>query len=153
MNLEKIYNEIEKLENDLVYYENRLESLKSLVLPQATKFDKVVVDGGKKSDNILKYVEIENQQQLEVTILYIKSKLRDLNNLKDKEIERLTKYGETIKVVVLLKEREFKVVYKKGKKAKRHLTWQEIADKIPCSERSARYWYKLGIEERKRTLS
>lgn len=153
MNLEKIYNEIEKLENDLNYYENRLESLKSLVTPQATKFDKVVVDGGKKSNNILKYVEVENQQQLEVTILYIKAKLRDLNNLKDKEIERLTKYGETIKVVVLLKEREFKVIYKKGRKTKRHLTWQEIADKIPCSERSARYWYKLGIEERKRVLS
>ena len=153
MNLEKIYNEIEKLENDLNYYENRLESLKSLVTPQATKFDKVLVDGGKKSDNILKYVEVENQQQLEVTILYIKSKLRDLNNLKDKEIERLTKYGETIKAVVLLKEREFKVVYKKGRKTKRHLTWREIAEKIPCGERSARYWYKLGIEERKRTLS
>ena len=151
MNLEKIYNEIEKLENDLNYYENRLESLKSLVTPQATKFDKVLVDGGKKSDNILKYVEAENQQQLEVTILYIKSKLRDLNNLKHKEIERLTKYGETVKAVVFLKEKEFKVIYKKGRKTKRHLTWREIANKIPCSERSAQYWYKLGVEERKRT--
>lgn len=148
MNLEKIYNEIEKLENDLNYYENRLESLKSLVTPQATKFDKVLVDGGKKSDNILKYVEVENQQQLEVTILYIKSKLRDLNNLKDKEIERLTKYGETIKAVVFLREREFKTDYN-GKK--RHLTYKEIGRKLYCDERTAKRWYKLAIEERKRT--
>lgn len=149
MNLEEIYNEIEKLENDLNYYENRLESLKSLVLPQATKFDKVLVDGGKHVDNILKYVEIENQQQLEVSILYTKAKLNDLNVLKDKEIDRLAKYGETIKAVVLLREKEIKTDYN-GKK--RHLTWQEIANKVYCSERSARYWYKLGIEERKRTI-
>ena len=148
MNLEKIYNEIEKLENDLNYYENRLESLKSLVLPQATKFDKVLVDGGKKSDNILKYVEAENQQQLEVTILYIKSKLRDLNNLKDKEIDRLAKYGERIKIVTLLREREFIV---DNKNRKRHLTWEEIAEKAYCSRRAAINWYKLGKEERKRT--
>ena len=152
MNLEKIYNDIEKLENDLSYYENRLESLKSLVTPQATKFDKILVDGGKHTDNILKYVEIENQQQLEVTILYIKGKLKDLNNLKDKEIERLTKYGETVKAVVFLKEKEFKVVYKNGRKTKRHLTWQEIADKVYCSKRTAQYWYKLGVQERKKVI-
>ena len=149
MNLEKIYNEIEKLENDLNYYENRLESLKSLVLPQATKFDKVLVDGGKKSDNILKYVEVENQQQLEVTILYIKSKLRDLNNLKDKEIDRLTKYGESIKAVVFLRERDFK---KDSNGKKRHLTWQEIGNKLYCDESTARRWYKLAIKERKRVF-
>ena len=148
MNLEEIYKEIEHLENDLNYYESRLESLKSLVTPQATKFDKILVDGGKHVDNILKYVEIENQQQLEVTILYIKAKLRDLNDLKDKEIDRLAKYGEAIKVVVLLREKEF--VIDNGKK--RHLTWQEIADKTYCSKRSAQYWYKLGIEERKRAV-
>lgn len=153
MNLEKIYNDIEKLENDLNYYENRLESLKSLVLPQATKFDKVLVDGGKKSDNILKYVEIENQQQLEVTILYIKSQLRDLNILKDKEIERLTKYGETIKAVVFLREKEFKIVYKNGVKTKRHLTWNEIGRKLWCDEKTARRWYKLAVKERKRVLN
>lgn len=149
MNLEKIYNEIEKLENDLNYYENRLESLKSLVSPQATKFDKILVDGGKHTDNILKYVEIENQQQLEVTILYIKGKLNDLNTLKDKEIDRLTKYGESIKAVVFLREREFKTDYN-GKK--RHLTWNEIGRKLYCDEKTARRWYQLAIKERKRVL-
>ncbi len=146
MTLEEIYNKLEELENNLEYYENRLEQLKSLVTPQATKFDKIMVDGGKHSDNILKYVELENQQQLEVTILYIKGKINDLNTLKEKEIQRLTKYGETIKAVVCLKEKEF--VSERGKK--RHLTWQEIADIVYCSPRSARYWYKLGIEERKK---
>ena len=153
MTLEEIYKYLEYYENNLEYYENRLEEIKSLVSPQATKYDKILVDGGQHIDNILKYVEIENSQQLEVTILYIKGKIRDLNILKDKEIDRLAKYGETVKVVVLLKEKEFKIVYRNGRKTKRHLTWQEIADKVYCSEKSARTWYKLGTEERKRTLS
>lgn len=149
MNLEEIYNQLEKLENDLEFYQNRLEQIKSLVTPQATKYDKIMVDGGKHVDNILKYVEVENEQQLEVTILYIQGKIKDLNNLKDKEIDRLTKYGEVVKAVVCLKEREFKTDWN-GKK--RHLTWQEIADRVYCSRRAAINWYKLGTEERKRAL-
>lgn len=149
MTLETIYKELEKLENDLEFYENRLIALKSLVTPQATQFDKIIVDGGKHIDSLFKYVELENQQQLEVTILYIKSKIKDLNTLKDKEIDRLAKYGETTKAVVLLREKEFKTDYN-GKK--RHLTWEEIADKIYCSEKSARNWYNLAVEERKKGI-
>lgn len=147
MTLETIYKELEKLENDLEYYENRLEALKSLVRPQATQFDKILVDGGKHIDTLFKYVELENKQQLETTILYIKSKIKDLNILKDKEIDRLAKYGETTKAVVFLRERDF-IIDKNGKK--RHLYWEEIAEKVYCSEKSARNWYNLAIEERKR---
>ena len=149
MTLETIYKELEKLENDLEFYENRLLALRSLVTPQATKFDKIVVDGGKISNNLLKYVELENQQQLEVTIQYIKEKIKDLNTLKDKEIDRLAKYGETIKAVVFLREKDF-IIDNSGKK--RHLYWQEIADKVYCSEKSARNWYNLATEERKKSI-
>lgn len=148
MNLEDIYNQLEELENNLEYYQNRLEEIKSLVMPKSTQFDKILVDGGKHTDNLLKYVEIEDKLQLESTISYIKNRLKDLNRLKNKEIDRLAKYGEYVKVVVLLKEREFIKEYN-GKK--RHLTWNEIADKVYCSRRTAINWYKLGIEERKRT--
>ena len=149
MTLEDASKERERLENDLVYYENRLEQIKSLVTPQAVKFDKIIVDGGKHTDNILKYVEIENEQQLEITILYIKSKIKDIDTWIEKEIERLAKYGETIKAVVYLREKEFKIDEKGNK---RHLYWKEIADKAYCSERSARTWYKLGIEQRKKEV-
>lgn len=149
MTLEDASKEKERLENDLVYYENRLEQIKSLVTPQAVKFDKIIVDGGKHTDNILKYVEIENEQQLEITILYIKSKIKDIDYWIDKEIQRLAKYGETVKAVVYLREKEF-ITNHKGNK--RHLTWEEIANKVYCSERSARTWYKLGIEQRKKEV-
>lgn len=145
MFLRDLYNAIEELENNLEYYENRLEEIKSLVTPQAVKFDKIIVDGGKHTDPILKYTEIENEQQLEVTILYIKGKLRDLNILKNREIDRLTKYGDGVKAVVLLREKEI-ITDSNGKK--RHLTWQEIADRVYCSEKSAKRWYKKGIEKR-----
>ena len=147
MTLEDASKEKERLENDLIFYENRLEKLKSLVLPQATKFDKVMVDGGKRTNNILKYVEVENEQQLEITILYIKSKIKDIENWIEQEIKRLSKYGDTVKAVVFLREKEFKV---DGKGKKRHLTWEEIADRVYCSDRSARTWYRLGIEQRKK---
>lgn len=147
MTLEDIYNQLEELHNNLEFYQNRLEQIKTLVMPKATQFDKVLVDGGKHVDNILKYVEVEDSQKLETTIEYIKGRIKDLNTLKDKEIDRLAKYGEVVKAVVCLKEREFIREYN-GKK--RHLTWQEIADKVYCSPRSARNWYKLGTEERKR---
>ena len=148
MTLEDASKEKERLENDLIFYENRLEKIRSLVTPQATKFDKILVDGGQHTDNILKYVEIENDQQLEVTILYIKAKLRDINKWINQEIKRLTKYGDTVKAVVFLRENEFKTDYR-GKK--RHLTWEEIGEKVYCSERTARTWYKLATEHRKRT--
>ena len=149
MTLESVSKELERLENDLVYYENRLEEIKSLVRPQAVNPDKIIVDGGKHIDNMLKYVEIENREQLEVTILYIKSKIKDLNQWKEQEIDRLAKYGDTIKAVVFLREKEF-ISEKNGKK--RHLYWQEIADKVYCSEKSARIWYKLATEERKKSI-
>lgn len=147
MTLEDASKELERLENDLFYYEGRLEELKSLVMPQATKYDKVLVDGGKRVNNIEKYVELENKQQLEVTILYIKSKIKSLETWKDREIERLAKYGDTVKAVIFLREKEF-ITEEDGKK--RHLTWKEIADKVYCGEKSARRWYKLGTEERKK---
>lgn len=150
MNLEDVYNQLEELQNNLEYNENRLETLKSLVTPQATQFDKILVDGGKHVDNLLKYVEIENTQQLEATILYIKGRIRDLEILKDKEIDRLAKFGEKGKAVVLLKEKEF-IRESNGKK--RHLTWVEIGQRLYCDERTARRWYKLAIKERKRVLS
>lgn len=149
MTLESVSRELERLENDLTYYENRLEEIKSLVRPQSINPDVEVVDGGKHVNNILKYLEIENKEQLEVTILYIKSKIKDLNQWKDQEIERLAKYGDTYKAVVFLKEKEF-IIDPNGKK--RHLYWKEIADKVYCSERSARYWYNLAIEERKKSI-
>lgn len=149
MTLESVSKELERLENDLIYYENRLEEIKSLVRPQAVNPDKIIVDGGKHIDNMLKYVELENREQLEVTILYIKSKIKDLNQWKEQEIDRLAKYGDTIKAVVFLREKEF-INEKNGKK--RHLYWQEIADKVYCSEKSARIWYKLATEERKKSI-
>ncbi len=149
MTLEDASKERDRLENDLVYYENRLEEIKSLVTPQATKYDKIMVDGGKHTDNILKYVDIENEQQLEVTILYIKSKIRDIDTWIEQEIKRLTKYGETVKAVVFLREKEFIL---DSSRKKRHLTWQEIADKVYCNEKTARLWYKLGTEQRKKSI-
>ena len=56
MTLEDASKEKERLENDLLFYENRLEKIKTLVQPKATQFDKILVDGGKHTDNILKYV-------------------------------------------------------------------------------------------------
>jgi hypothetical protein len=116
-------------------------------MPKATQFDKILVDGGKHADILLKYVEEEDKLKLEDTIKYIKGKLRDLETHKDKELDRLSKYNDCVQAVVCLREHEFKKV---GRGKKVRLTWDEIADRIYCSPKSARNWYKKGIEERKK---
>ena len=44
MTLEEASKEKDRLENDLRFYENRLEKLKCLITPQATQFDKIMVE-------------------------------------------------------------------------------------------------------------
>lgn len=149
MTLEDVSKELESLENDKIYYENRLEALSSLIYPGSSDFSREIVDGGKRVDKISKYVELETLQQLKAHLKYIESKIKDLTDWKDREIERLAKYGEYVRLIVFLREKEF-IRDSSGKV--RHLTWEEIGRKAYCSDRTARNWYKLGTEERKKSV-
>ena len=78
------YKELEAEEN---YWRDRKEALKSLVLPKSTDIRGESVDGGKREDKMLLYVEKLDEQKINETIEYIKKQ----KNLTMKYIEALLK--------------------------------------------------------------
>lgn len=146
MTIDKANKELNKLYNDLNYYNNRLISLLSLVLPKSTDMINERVDGGNRIDKFLKYVELEDKDKLEATIVYIQKQITDLEMWKRREIDRLNQYEEWVQEAVFLRENEFVIDKWSGKK--RHLKWEEIAKKMHCSKRSAINYYNEGIKKR-----
>ena len=64
MTLREAQEQLKKLDNEYKYWLNEKEIAMSIVLPKATDIRNEVVDGGKRADKMLKYVEIlENKRQ------------------------------------------------------------------------------------------
>ena len=80
MTLKEANKELEKLENEYNYWLKQKENLLNLVMPRATDIRGEVVDGGKREDRLLKYVELEDEKQINATLDYIwKRKNKDIN--------------------------------------------------------------------------
>lgn len=138
--------ELEKLENDKNYWENRLEQIVSLTMPHSTDVQNERVDGGTRVDKLLKYTELKDELDIDNTLKYINGKIDALNKWIEGELKRLDKYGETEKTVVYLRER--KLVRDKYTNRMRKMTWEEIANETHYSERSVRYFYENWLKER-----
>ena len=78
LTLESASKELEKLENDWRYWYSRMEQIVSLVLPKATSIESDKVDGGKRVDTLLKYCELKNELQIDITLKYIEDKIASL---------------------------------------------------------------------------
>ena len=61
LTLEDATKELDKLENDKLYYENRLEQIVSLVMPHSPDTQNEKVDGGELVDKLLKYTDLKNE--------------------------------------------------------------------------------------------
>ena len=146
LTLNEATKELEKLENDKNYWENRLEQLVSLTMPHSTDVQNERVDGGVKIDKLLKYTELKEELDIDNTLKYINDKIDALNEWIQGELTRLDKYGETEKGIVYL--REHKLVRDKYTNRMRKMTWQEIAKETHYSERAVRLFYKKSIKER-----
>lgn len=146
LTLDSVAKEIDKLENDRLYWEQRLEQINSLTRPQSTDLKNERVDGGKKVDKLLQYTEIKEELGIEDTLKYIKDKLLALNEWVERELERLDRYGETEKKVVYL--REHKRVRDRYTYRMRNMTWNEIAKETHYSERAVRLFYEKATRNR-----
>ena len=71
MTLKDANKELEKLENEYNYWLKQKENLLNLVMPKATDIRGEIVDGGKREDRLLKYVELEDEKQINATLDYI----------------------------------------------------------------------------------
>lgn len=144
LTLEEATKELEKLANDKIYWENRLEQIVSLTMPKSTDIANERVDGGERIDKLLKYTEIKEELAIDDTLKYIEDKIQSLNQWVERELIRLDKYGETEKKIVYL--REHKKVRDKYTNRLRTMTWREIAKETHYSERSVRYFYENWVK-------
>lgn len=147
LTLEDAAKELDKLENDKTYWENRLEQIVSLTMPHTADTENERVDGGKKIDKLLRYTELKEELGIDDTLKYINDKILSLNQWIEGELKRLNKYGETERQIVYL--REHKKVRDKYTNRIRPMTWSEIAKETHYSERSVRYFYENSIRDRK----
>ena len=138
LTLETAAKEIDKLENDKIYWENRLEQ--SLTMPKSTDIQNERVDGGARVDKLLKYTELKEELGIDDTLKYINDKILSLNQWIERELKRLDKYGETEKKIIYL--RDNRKVRDKYTNRIRQMTWREIAKETHYSERSVRYFYE-----------
>lgn len=144
LTLEEAAKELDKLANDKIYWENRLEQIASLIMPKSTDIGNERVDGGERVDKLLKYTELKEELAIEDTLKYIDGKILSLNQWVERELIRLDKYGETEKKIVYL--RDHKKIRDKYTNRLRKMTWREIAKETHYSERSVRYFYENWVK-------
>lgn len=138
MTLKEANMQLEKLENDYEYYLNEKEKLLTTVLPKATDIRGERVDGGKRTDRLLEYMEQIDTKQIDATIDYIHNRKQNLINWIENELKIMLKYGELESVIIQLKE--MGKLNKEGKYEK--ITWEEIAKKVHWSKSFCRNVYR-----------
>ena len=139
MDLKKANEELEKLENEYEYYLQQKELLKTLVMPKSPSFDAERVDGGSRADKYLKYVELEEEKQINATLEYIhKRKLNILNWLKN-ELIIMNKYGDIESLIIQYKE---KGKYDEKENRFISMTWEQIAKEVHYSKTFCRNVYR-----------
>lgn len=140
MTLREANEQLEKLENDYEYYLREKEELLSLVTPKSTDIRVEKVDGGKKEDNLSKYVELMDVKKIDETLDYIFKRKQNLLSWLDNELKILLKYGEVESVIVQLKEN--KMIKDKFTGKFRSLTWDEISKEVNWSKTFCRNVYR-----------
>lgn len=138
MTLKEANMQLEKLENDYEYYLNEKEKLLTTVLPKATDIRGERVDGGKRTDRLLEYMEQIDTKQIDETIDYIHNRKQNLINWIENELKIMLKYGELESVIIQLKE--MGKLNKDGKYEK--ITWEEIAKEVHWSKSFCRNVYR-----------
>lgn len=138
MTLKEANMQLEKLENDYEYYLNEKEKLLTTVLPKATDIRGERVDGGKRTDRLLEYMEQIDTKQIDATIDYIHNRKQNLINWIENELKIMLKYGELESVIIQLKE--MGKLNKDGKYEK--ITWEEIAKEVHWSKSFCRNVYR-----------
>ena len=137
MNLKEANKELEKLDNEYNYWLQQKENILSLVLPRATDIKPEKVDGGKREDKLLKYIEIEDEKQINNTLDYIYRKKINLMNWMETELKIIGQY-EPIERKILM--------YRDEKRMK----WKDIAKNVGYCERQCQRIYDKHQKRTKR---
>lgn len=143
MTLKEANKELEKLENEYNYWLKQKENLLNLVMPRATDIRGEVVDGGKREDRLLKYVELEDEKQINATLDYIWKRKNNLMNWIDEELKIMGKYNELEKRIYELRnDEEYIRVHRKKR------PWFKVASTLGYTERHILRIYAKMMKKR-----
>lgn len=138
MTLKEANKQLEKLENDYEYYLKEKEEIESLVTPKATDIRTEKVDGGKRTDRLLEYIEKMDTKKIDETLDYIFQRKQNLISWIENELKIMLKYGEVESVIIQLKE--------KGRLNEQGiyeiLTWEQISKEVHWSKSFCRNVYR-----------
>lgn len=134
MTLKEAQAQLKQLDNEYNYWLNEKELALSVVLPKATDIRNEVVDGGKRIDKMLKYVEILDNKQIDATLDYIFKKQQNLMDYIDKELKIICTYNYIEKRIYELRQDK--------------VHWWKIGNIVGLSERQCRRIYKKMIQSR-----
>lgn len=129
MTIKEVSKELDQLENDLEYYLNEKEILLSKVLPKASDIKGETVDGGKRSDRMLEYVENLDEKKINETIDYIYARKNNLQKWLDNELRILGEYDPLEKKIVMYREQY-------------NMKWELIGESVGYSDRQCKRIYK-----------
>lgn len=143
MTLKEANKELEKLENEYNYWLKQKENLLNLVMPRATDIRGEVVDGGKREDRLLKYVELEDEKQINATLDYVWKRKNNLMNWIDEELRIMNKYDELEKKIYELRnDEEYIRVHRKKR------PWFKVASTLGYTERHILRIYAKMMKKR-----
>ena len=135
MTIKEANNQINKLDNEIEYYLKKKELETRKLMPQATRYDKTLVDGGKRVDKYANYVIKSEIIDKELDNLFQAKRL--LEDFVEKELIRLNKYDEVLQLIVYYKEQCFE-----------KLTWQQISNRVHYSVAQCRNLYRKYKKKR-----
>lgn len=104
MTLKEANCEVERLDNEINLLLKDKEVLLSTVDVQAVNTDKMIIDGGKRVDKLLQYVETKELKQLDEKIQLKQNKKQNLMNWIERELVILKKYDKVEQLIVFYKE-------------------------------------------------
>lgn len=93
MNLIDANIELKRLENEERYWLNEKENIKSLVIPKGLQIIPDKIDGGKREDRMLKYVELLDDKKIDDTLDYISKKKNNIMKYIEGELKITGQYG------------------------------------------------------------
>lgn len=135
MTIREANYELMKLDNEYNYWLNEKEQIKSLVVPKSTDIRLERVDGGKREDRLVKYVELLDEKKIDETLDYIDKKRINLMNWLDQELKIMEQYEPLKRKIIRLREEE-------------HLSYEKIGIAVGYSTRHVIRIYKEAVGRR-----
>lgn len=133
MTLREAQEQLKRLDNEYKFWLNEKELAKSIVEPKGMNPSVEVVEGGKREDRMLKYIELLEDKQIDETLDYIFKKQQNIMNYIEEELRILGQYNYIEKRIYELRNE--------------NVPWWKVGNIVGLSERQC---YRIYSRMKKR---